>query len=1523
MKWIYKILRAIIVAVILLAVLLPAGLFIALSVPRVQQSLRFTAERELTSLLGMDVAIGDIAVAPFSRVALRDVTITDVDGDTAVAADRIGAGVSLGALILRGRMVINYTELIGLDVRLSRDSAGEPLNIQPMIDALSPKDKSKPPTKFDFRVNTVVIRKSSFSYNEGSGEYDTLRFDPRHIAVTDLRADLRLPRMANDNFAIVLRRLAFAECSGLRLEGLDGEFTVTADSASVRGLDLRMPNAYLAFDDLTLRYDSLKVISEAMRTAPLEVGIKRGSYVNLRSLAPFVPRLAGFDRKINISLSASRKDGIIRVADFSIADEAGGLTLDGEAEMRNILSQNREIELTRLSTETSGTEIVETMNLLNGKPLSPTLITLLNNAAEIELNGYGKLSESEGNLSLSARACGLVAEVDTKFKKIAKGYLVDTDLKLPIIEGEVLTRGIPGVLGKVGDMDATFTARAELSRNQLISGEAKFDINSITYAAHNFTDVTGEAVVKGRQINFYIDSDNPGLTLHAAAGGLYRGNFRSLAGEFNITEADLTLFGAKGNLSDCILASSGRFDVEGSSAADFSGFVVLDNIGIQSSGKKPLSLSNLRFESKVDSAQRQLTFESEIADITARGLFTLDGVVPVVTAAIHEVFPSLVIAPHRKPTSTQQLELNATLKSTAELGDIISLPVNVIYPVTLNGSLNSDTREIDLMLDAPYLQQKNKLIENTALRLQLLGDDTGGRMNLYATTVMPTKKGEMTLGIDAYGTADRLDTRFDWKVARERGFYGSVDLSSTFGRDDNRKLSALINVNPSEIVMNDTVWSVSPSTIDYRGNRISVNNFRVGRQGQSIDIDGVAGASPSDSLAIKLRDVNLDYVFETLDIPTAMFGGQATGDFYAAAALSKSPQLYTPGLEVKQLSYNHSLMGDTRILSHWDNDQKAVVISAVVSQPNGKQSKIDGAIMPLSESLDFHFDADQIEVGFMLPFMEAFTSEVSGYASGKARLWGTFKLIDMVGDIYAEDVKLKLDFSNTSYIATDSVHLTPGHIDLTNIHLRDIYGNTAMLNGWIEHEYFKKPRFRFNITDAKSMLVYDVPENSETKWYGRIFGNGVATVTGEPGVVDISVDMQTAANSTFTFVLSDEQQAYDYTFITFRDRDQAKKDSLAAATLPPVVVQELKKRIASSGNDSEPSIYKMNIAVDVTPATQVTLVMDPVGGDRIRAYGSGNLRMTYDSADEDLRMFGTYTLTRGSYNFTLQDIIIKDFTIRDGSSITFQGDPFAAQLNIDAIYSLNANLSDLDESFLQDKEVSRTNVPVHALLMLSGDMRQPDINFDLEFPTLTQDTYRKVRSIVSTEEMMNTQIIYLLALNRFYTPDYMEATKGNELVSVASSTISSQLSNILGQISDNWTIAPAFRSDRGDFSDVEVDLALSSRLLNNRLLLNGNFGYRDKSLNNNAFIGDFDVEYLLNRSGSVRLKAYNRYNDRNFYGRDALTTQGVGVVFKRDFDNIFSFLRRRSTSESASADTTAVVPADTILTTDPPASIVR
>ena len=388
--------------------------------------------------------------------------------------------------------------------------------------------------------------------------------------------------------------------------------------------------------------------------------------------------------------------------------------------------------------------------------------------------------------------------------------------------------------------------------------------------------------------------------------------------------------------------------------------------------------------------------------------------------------------------------------------------------------------------------------------------------------------------------------------------------------------------------------------------------------------------------------------------------------------------------------------------------------------------------------------------------------------------------------------------------------------------------------------------------------------------------------------------MATAPRSSFTFILSDSEEAYDYNFITFRNRGEGVGSGILTEALAegiPVEVAEMRKALAKKADNESASIYDMSISVAVSPDALLTVVMDPIGGDAIKARGSGALTMTYNSASEDLGLRGDYTLDNGTYNFTFQDIIRKDFRINPGSTIRFIGDPYAAQLDIEATYRLTANLSDLDESFLDDPELTRTSVPVDAMINVTGDMRAPEIAYDLGFPTLKDDVKRKVNSIVSTDEMRARQMLYLLALNRFYTPEYMSATKGNELFSVASSTISSQISNLLGSLSENWTIAPNLRSDRGDFSDVEFDLALSSSLLNNRLLFNGNFGYRDKNLNNNSFIGDFDLEYLLNRSGTLRLKAYNRYNDQNFYVKNALTTQGVGIVFRRDFDSFTSWLK--------------------------------
>ena len=208
-------------------------------------------------------------------------------------------------------------------------------------------------------------------------------------------------------------------------------------------------------------------------------------------------------------------------------------------------------------------------------------------------------------------------------------------------------------------------------------------------------------------------------------------------------------------------------------------------------------------------------------------------------------------------------------------------------------------------------------------------------------------------------------------------------------------------------------------------------------------------------------------------------------------------------------------------------------------------------------------------------------------------------------------------------------------------------------------------------------------------------------------------------------------------------------------------------------------------------------------------------------------------------------------------------------------------------------ESSRTSVPVNCVLLLDGVLRNPTIAFDLELPNSNDELERQVLSLINSEDMMSRQIIYLLVLNTFCTPEYSNGTRSNEFNAVASSAISSQLSSLLNSFTDKVQIGTNIRAgDDGFDTNTEVEMMLSSQLLDNRLLLNGNFGYKNNALQKNAFIGEFDLEYKLTKNGEIRLKAYNHANDMYQYLRQSMMTQGVGLMFKKDFTTFSEIFHR-------------------------------
>ena len=1488
---IYKVARSVLFTAIITVAALYLILYVLLSIPPVQNQIKGIAEAELTKFLGGDVSISNVNIRPFNEVSVDGLTVKTPDGETCLRVQRVGAGINLMRLLTKREIELTYGEIIGLDGKITQKVERGPLNIQFIIDAFAPKDPDKPKSKFDLKLRNVVLRRCRLRYDREwiPPLVDTDRVDFNHLVVNDLKADMAFPVLKNDDITIDLRRMAFELSGGLTLEKLAFKARITPASISVQNLVLAFPETEIQPSDIVLRFSDFKDIKRCITDSPHTLTLS-GNKITPSDFKGIVPQLVDFNTPFFLSFTAAGDADKISVEKLTLTqDENLALALSASAyNLRNI----EECRFTLQTLEMSATDALTRRILTLLPEKSSKVKEILSRLGSVSLVGSGEgdmasrnfssdimVSTSCGNLSVSAKATGL-----RKGSGKIKGEIGAEEVDLRNLIGK----------GKIGRINGNIAFEAGL-RGKDADGEVNLYLSDIEIGGKVYDGLVVEASKDGNVLTADVTIDNDVTKAKVNTEVLLDGESSSLSLLCDVERFEPQILGLFPNKANIGISGNIRALLVGNNVDNVAGEIKAYDLEY-SLGDKTLELKNLALSSSFADSVRSIRLRSDWIDGEIDGKFKAREILPLMKQILAKTLPSLFMADETDLSADTEVEFSFLLNADNAATEFFNLPVRLLVPVPIDGNVRGSDYTANLSVDIPYIQQgKNKLIRDSRLNVSLNGDKKF--VGLEVATTMPAKKGDLALDVRVWGEENDIYADLGWKNPDNDSFKGLLSLGAVISRDElTSKPEVNVDINPSVFDIGPSRWNIDKGRIVYDNEELSIENLKLWHDNQFVAIDGVASALPEDSVSVRLADIDLDYIFDLLKINYVTFGGAATGDVTGRAVFSKNPEARTDNLFVEGLSYNGAVLGDGYLKSEWLNEEKKITIYADIKDKEERRALVDGGIWLGRDSLSFDVDADKIPVEFLKPFMSAFTSDVKGRASGQAKLFGTFKDIDLTGALFADSIAMKLDFTNTWYHGSDSVYLNPGHIVIPSFRLYDDKGNSAILTGDLTHRYFHEPRFTFRISDAHRLLCYDTNSKMNPDWYGTIYGNGGAVVKGWPGMVQISVDMDVVGSSSFTFVLNDTEAAEDYHFLTFSDKRKEERERLNKDSVPDILAA-FRKQIETQNN--APSKFSLDIRASVNPSALVTLVMDPVSGDKITARGNGAIQVEYESDSEEMQMFGKYTLDEGNYNFSLQDLILRDFSIRPGSTISFNGDPLNANLDITAAYRVNTNLSDLDKSFSTDKDLARTNVPVDALLMVNGEMQHPDITFDIELPTLTQDVERKVKSIVSTDDMMSRQIIYLLALNRFYTPEYMgTSSNGGELAAVASTTLSSQLSNMLGQLTDKFTVAPSFRSDKGDFSDLEVDVALSSRLLNNRLLVNGNFGYRDKSTSSTTFVGDFDIEYLLSRNGNLRLKAYNHFNDQNYYLREALTTQGIGVVYRRDFDNLFkSFRKKKDSSE--------------------------
>lgn len=1434
-----------------------------LNMPWVQNYIKDFVVVELKNKLQTDLGIESLSIQPFNTIQLNGVYLNDLEDSTVLRANKIYAEFDLIPL-LNKQLVISSAKLSDFDVYLSKDSASAPLNIQFIIDAFKPKENSNS-TKLDVKINSVNIADGRFRFDVHNKPILSNKFDPNHIDVSDLNAKLALKSLHPDSLNVQIKKLGLKEKSGLVIENLIVRVLTNENHLSIKGFKLSLPKSLLQFDKCEIDYSRFLTPADLLNNATFETQIT-SSYIALRDIAAFVPAFQHFEDRILFKTNISGKLDSIHVSNIQL-DYGDKIHLTAQGFLSDIRNKEKTFiraSLDDLSVNEDG--IVGLLNNFSKEKKTPPAI--LNNLGKLtfhgNISGYLKELKADGDLhsalgSIYANATiGIEPDAYNKFTFTGRVNTKNFEL------GNLLKNN------DLGNISFDLNTNIVQPKQGKLNGYVDGIIENFTFKKYTYNNIDLGANYDGLKLDGHLALDDPNGILNI--NGLFdlsNKNEPILDFKARIKNVRLDNLNLSQKYKEAYMGVAIDANFKGKNIDDIQGYIKADSISFLQSGNS-LKLDNLIIEASGVDDNRELSIKSDLINGKVTGAYSFTTIAESFKRTLNNYLPALISLNDKKQKNIKENNLNFdfTISNTENISEVLKLPVTLYSPTKIIGFYDNNTERFKLEAFLPSLKAGGSKIQSGYLNLE----NTDEQIKSTISGAFVTRNGtvnDLTVNLTAQNNGINIHTLLLNKDhTRLKG-----ELSNTilFSKSKDKILQTNVHINAGELVLNSIPWNIKESDIQVKGSQIDVNNFLVTSfdDKQQLSIDGAySSTNNNDILNVKLKSIDLSYIFNTLNIEALQFGGFASGAL-DVSSINGNPYADI-NLNVKDFAFNNTTLGDLELQSNLDAESKKVNLKGKIINENEKLTDINGFINPVTQELSINFDADDIDVAFLNKYVASLFNGVKGRGSGHVHLLGNFSKVTVEGEAFIQNGSVGINFLNTAYSFTDTIFMKKDLIYFTDVAFHDEKGNEARISGRVVHDYFSNFMYYVDLKGS-NFLLYNATEKLNPLFYGTVFGSGSGVIKGDEKSIDINMNIRTDRN-TNVFMNFMEDTATEYSFITYKTKKE-NTDSIG----------DNKPKLSKLNEDSGMEM-NMNFYIDATPDATIELLMDPVGGDKLRGSGSGALQFVWGS-NKDPMLYGTYQINKGSYNFTFQKILERKFAIQDGSSVQFRGDPFQANLDITAVYRITANLNDLDRNIAQSS--GQTSVPVNCLLNLTGPLIRPNINLDIQLPSADPEIQRQVKSLINTEDMVNRQIVYLLLLSKFYTPNYaVTDQRTSDLAALASATLSAQLSNILSGIDDRWQVGTNIRTSDSEFSNTEVELVLSSRLLNDRVLLNGNFGYKDNMYTSDAFIGDIDIEVLLNRMGTWRLKAYNHYNEKFYYVRNAVQTQGLGIMYKRDFDTL-------------------------------------
>lgn len=888
-------------------------------------------------------------------------------------------------------------------------------------------------------------------------------------------------------------------------------------------------------------------------------------------------------------------------------------------------------------------------------------------------------------------------------------------------------------------------------------------------------------------------------------------------------------------------------------------------------------------------------------------------------------------------------------------------PVALTDSVNQNMTLNLAVKDVDLLrkyvpkipqLSTNLAVQSNIAVNNRRLLFNASVIDSAIKLNAYELDSLRMqltgnfRSGEQfkqSAGLQVEATAKTFST--DLVSGNNLDYSLRMDDDSLFvrteieriGAETNFKFSGNAKLKDSLITMQVLDFSLGSQAYQWQsvGNpklsyaengSLFFDDFQFENTDEYLRLQGVFSDEATDSVRYTIQNVNLARVSDLIN-GRIDFSGTLDANF-TTRSLTRIPTIQG-FLGITGFSVDENVVGDVNLDSRFNQelnrfDTRISIQTDSLKYPEyftrseraGQNIELQGYVLapeggnfPEADSL-FYFDLNFESVDlWVLPFIapKVFT-EMSGIASGRGSIWGNVDEFDysVDYDIGMEDaIYFRPRFLDTFYYGQGSITLdrTDG-LTFHDVFIIDPSGGRASLNGIYDLGNFE-PIHTMNLTlEMDEFQFLNNEFDPDVPFFGDAYGSTTVRMTGTNlnPVLTTETPVVISDYSQIGIPLLEETEFdEDNKFIRFVDSFNFEQNQSRAQN---------QNTESGEGADEENPFdatfierFTLDLQFVAQNSMEVQLIFDPVTGDQIDAQGTGRLGIRLE--DEQLSMFGQFDISGGSYQFVSGEIFTRRFELEPGGTISWEGPPADARLDLNAIYEARPDINTLTQARSDlDSETSQ-RVPVELVLNVGGSLSSIENNFYFRLPNNFETRQNST---------LNTQIA---ALNRNEDEKLIQAASFllmGDFIPTASTDATNTLATnfsgsgaVLNPLLSSQVISPLLsnqinsllRSDIGSL-DIDfnlntynnVDLGVALRLYNDRIILSREGQITGAQSN----IGDIGATYRINNTLSVT--AFHR-QDPTFSnvsgGDDTQQSQdinGVGVEAEVSFNSWQEFFRR-------------------------------